>query len=166
MAHGIDRIRAIRSGMVTRCTNHNRKDFDRYGGAGITVCQEWVGKDGVENFVKWALANGYDDSLTLDRIDGSKGYYPSNCRWVTRIEQCRNRKSNHLIEYNGEIKTLKEWADIIGVHKDTLRRRIVNNGWTIEEAITTPNLNGKRRLHHRHWRSETALCPVLHADTR
>ena len=57
-----------------------------------------------------------------------------------------------VFEYNGEVKTLIEWAEIAGVRKDTFRRRIVNNGWTLEEAINTPNLRGKAKIHHRNWR--------------
>lgn len=150
MATGIDRIRRIHSGMVTRCTNKNRKDYERYGGAGVTVCDEWLGKDGVKAFCEWALANGYDDTLSIDRIDGSKGYSPNNCRWVTASEQCRNRKSNHLIEYNGDTKTIKEWADLYGLRKDTLRRRIVDCGWSVEDALKTPVLKGRERLLYRY----------------
>lgn len=152
MATGIERIRAIRNGIIERCTNPKRKDYERYGGIGISVCDEWIGKDGALNFVNWALSNGYEDNLSIDRIDGAKGYSPENCRWVTASEQCRNRSSNHLIEYNGETKTLIEWAEIAGVRKDAFRRRIVNYGWSMEEAINTPNLKGKARIHHRNWR--------------
>lgn len=158
IATGIVRIKAIRNGMMMRCTNPNTKDYPRYGGVGITVCEEWSGINGIENFVKWSLEHGYADNLTIDRIDGTKGYSPDNCRWVTISQQNRNRSTNHLIEYNGEVKTLIEWAEIAGVRKDTFRRRIINYGWPLEEAINTPNLKGKARLHHRHWRQTDEVC--------
>ena len=135
--------------MMTRCYNPNHKDYSLYGKVGITICEEWRGKNGRNAFVDWSLKNGYDDTLTIDRIDGKQGYSPSNCRWATISEQNRNKCTNHLIEYKGEVKTLKEWADIAGVRKDTFRRRVVNYGWTLEEAINTPNLKGKARIHHR-----------------
>lgn len=150
MASGRERLLGIFCGMKTRCYNKNRKDYSRYGGRGITVCNEWMGKNGFKLFFDWAISHGYNDSLTLDRIDGNGSYSPGNCRWATPSEQCRNRSNNHLIEYNGEVKTLKEWADIAGIRKDTFRRRLVVYGWTVEDAINTPSLKGKGRVHHRH----------------
>lgn len=157
---GIDRIRKIHGGMLTRCYNKKRRDYCRYGGSGITVCDEWRGENGCKAFVDWAINNGYKDGLSIDRIDGSKGYSPDNCRWATPSEQCLNRRNNHLIEYNGEIKPLKQWADIAGVRKDTFRRRLLH-GWSIEEAINTPNLKGKARIHHRDGGQETPLRTYL-----
>ena len=153
MATGKDRIRGIWNGMQMRCNNPKRKDYPRYGGSGISVCDEWSGVGGFDRFYAWSVNNGYSDDLTIDRVDRADDYSPENCRWVTLSQQARNRSNNHLIEYKGEIKTLIEWAEIAGVRKDTFRRRIMNNGWSIEEAITTPNLNKKARLHHRNWRS-------------
>lgn len=152
VATGVARLRGIWSGMKTRCTNQKRKDYYQYGGSGITVCDEWSGRDGFKNFYDWAMSHGYEDGLSIDRIDGSNGYSPDNCRWATISQQNRNKSTNHLLEYNGEVKTLIEWAEIAGVRKDTFRRRIVNNGWTLEEAINTPNLRGKAKIHHRNWR--------------
>lgn len=152
MASGIGRLRGIHNGMIMRCTNSKRKDYFRYGGVGITVCEEWQGKDGCKTFCEWALANGYSDDLSIDRIDGKRGYSPDNCRWATPTEQCRNKSNNHLIEYNGEVKTIKEWADIYGLRKDTLRNRIVKSGWSVEDAITIPVMHGRERLLYRHGR--------------
>ena len=151
MAKGKDRLRGILNGMKTRCNNPRRKDYTRYGGNGISVCDEWNGANGFENFYNWSIENGYSDDFSIDRINGSLGYSPDNCRWVSPSEQSRNRSTNRLIEYNGEVKTLIEWAEIAGVRKDTFRRRLLC-GWSVEEAINTPNLTGKARLHHRHWR--------------
>lgn len=151
---GKARIYGILNGMETRCYNKSHKDYPHYGGVGITVCDEWRGKGSRYNFYNWAIANGYSDDLTIDRIDGTKGYSPDNCRWVTPSEQCRNRRSNHLIEYNGEIKTLVEWAESAGIRKDTLRSRLVKSGWSMEEALNTPILKGRERLLYRHGRQE------------
>lgn len=75
--------------MRYRCYDTNHKMYYRYGGRGITVCNEW--KDNFEAFYAWAVENGFDKTLTLDRIDGDKGYSPENCRWADRKEQYLNK---------------------------------------------------------------------------
>ena len=102
--------------MKDRCTNPNAQEWERYGGRGIKVCDEWL-KDKAE-FFDWALANGYEEAergrCTLDRIDNDGDYSPQNCRWVTMKEQARNRSNNVNIEYGGETHCLSEWAEILG----------------------------------------------------
>ena len=137
--------------MLTRCYNKNAKDYPRYGGKGIKVCDRWRGRNGKDNFVEWALRNGYNDSLSIDRIDNEKGYMPSNCRWATASEQALNRRNNHLIEYMGKKKTLQEWSDLYGVPKHAIRQRI-KGGWNIGDAITMPLLKKGERVHNRNWR--------------
>ena len=122
-------------GIKQRTLNENSKDYEQYGARGITVCPEW--RDSYESFRNWALENGYRDDLTLDRIDVNGPYSPENCRWVTAKQQANNRRTNKKIYYNGEEKTIKEWAEVIGIEYNALRYRI-NNGWSIEKALTTP----------------------------
>lgn len=84
-------------GMKSRCNNPNDKDYKHYGGRGITVCEEWVNDSMC--FINWALENGYNDNLSIDRIDVNGNYEPNNCRWADTITQARNRrveKSNKL----------------------------------------------------------------------
>lgn len=83
------RIYGIWAGMKQRCTNQNRKKYPRYGGRGIKVCSEWL--NDFQNFYEWAMENGYQDDLTIDRIDNDGDYEPGNCRWVTSEENTRKR---------------------------------------------------------------------------
>jgi hypothetical protein len=97
----------------------------------ISICEEWMNYEG---FKEWALNNGYEKGLTLDRIDNSIGYNPSNCRWVTHKVQARNTSRNKYLEYNNEIKTLAEWCEILGLHYGSTASRLTR-GWSIERAF-------------------------------
>lgn len=77
-------------GMKTRCYNKNFMYYCNYGGRGITICDEW--KSNFSNFYEWSINNGYEEGLTIDRINNDGNYEPSNCRWVTRAEQNRNKR--------------------------------------------------------------------------
>lgn len=129
------RIYRIRRAIITRCYNSNHEQYKDYGGRGVSVCDEW--RNSFTAFYEWAMANGYTDELSIDRKDNSGNYEPSNCCWVTRKEQANNRRSNHLITYNGKMQTIAQLADEIGMDSNALRSRI-NIGWDIEKAINTP----------------------------
>ena len=123
--------------MIQRCYYSKHKSYDSYGGRGITVCDEWRGEHGAENFIEWALSNGYRDDLTLDRIDPNGNYEPSNCRWATRKEQANNTRKNHFLTFDGKTQTVAQWADEKGLTYSTLCHRL-ENGWTVEKALTMP----------------------------
>lgn len=123
--------------MKQRCVNENNKHYKDYGGRGITVCEEWAGENGFENFYNWSINNGYDEKLTIDRIDNNSGYRPDNCRWTTKRVQANNTRQNHYVTINGETHTLTEWAEIYKMNLETVRNRI-KAGWSDVEAITTP----------------------------
>ena len=120
-------------GMKQRTSNPNNKSYQRYCGRGITVCEEW--RESYIAFRDWALKNGYDDSLTIDRIDNNGNYEPSNCRWVTPKEQCNNRRSNVLIEWNGKTKNIQQWADETGLPYKVLHDRYHRYGKTPPELF-------------------------------
>lgn len=134
MAKGIERIKNIRSGMLQRCENPKDKSFPHYGGRGISVCEEWHDP---KQFEKWALSHGYADNLSIDRIDNEKGYEPSNCRWATNKEQANNKRDNNRIIAFGISHTTKEWSELLGMDRKTLKLRL-KRGMTPEETVTRP----------------------------
>lgn len=129
------RLYGIWCDMKKRCNNPNHWAYSRYGGRGIDFDLVW---ETFEPFKIWAEGNGYADNLTLDREDNDGPYSPTNCRWVTRKTQSRNRTTNILYEYCGEKLTLAEWAERYGFSYSTLYGRIHNYGWPVERALTTP----------------------------
>lgn len=135
--HGLShtKIHEAWSHMIARCGNEKHPFYKDYGGRGIKVCDEWIGTQGFIRFNEWAMANGYQENLTLDRIDNDKGYSPDNCRWVSWNVQANNKRGNVYYEYNGEKHTMAEWAKIKGIKKSTLQRRLRDLNWPIEEAL-------------------------------
>jgi hypothetical protein len=124
--------------MKQRCYSPKDKKYKYYGAKGITVCDEWL--NDCQTFFEWALSNGYNDNLTIDRIDNDKGYCPDNCQWIIfakniqrshekRTYQKREPKvktikqSYHYVEINGEIKCKKEWAAFAGINYRTIIKR-------------------------------------------
>ena len=136
--HGLSRTRIDRiyRGMINRCYRKSVKAYSEYGGRGITVCDEWRDKEhGIEKFYEWAMKNGYQDNLSIDRIDNDKGYSPDNCRWTDRDTQANNRRNNIILEYKGEKHTISSLAKMTNIKKSTLYSRIVVKGWSVEEAV-------------------------------
>ena len=128
------RLHTIWDGMRRRCYEKSNKDYCRYGERGIRVCDDWMD---YTKFSSWAKANGYADGLTIDRIDTNGDYCPDNCRWATVMEQNNNRRSNHIVIYNGQQHTIAEWSRITGIPPKTLRYRIVSN-WDLEDVFHAP----------------------------
>lgn len=118
--------------MIARCTNPNNVMFYLYGGRGITVCERWRTFD---NFL--ADMGPRPDGLTLDRIDPEGHYEPGNCRWATPKEQQENRRCARLITYNGETKTLAEWARSRDLSFLCLWNRL-ERGWPLDRALDRP----------------------------
>lgn len=138
------RLRRIKD----RCYNPHNKSYKNYGGRGITICDEWLNHP--ESFVNWSLENGYEDGLSIDRIDNNNGYSPDNCRWVTIKENNQNRRSSKVYTYDGKTMNLTQWCNFLNLDYNTILMRI-RRGNTFEEAISkitrkrdTSSLIGKR----------------------
>lgn len=131
--HGT-RLYRIWKGMKDRCRRCSHSSYECYGGRGISVCEEW--NQSFETFREWALANGYRDGLTIDRVEVDGNYCPENCRWVTMKEQGNNRRNTLRILYNGETHTIAEWSKITGIKYSTIYMRLYN-GWSVKEALAT-----------------------------
>ena len=129
-----------------RCLNPDYKYFYLYGERGISVCEEWLGKDGQKNFREWAVNNGYEKGLTIDRIDNNKGYSPDNCRLVTSKGQSYNRRSNKLITIHGKTQTVTEWAKETGMPIGTLQNRL-RYGWEEDRLLEPKQVHLKMSKH-------------------
>ena len=139
------RLNRIWQRMKTRCNNFNDEHYKNYGGRGIRVCNEWNDSEtGFMNFYAWAMQNGYRDDLTIDRIDVNGNYEPSNCRWITNLEQQNNKRTNHIIEYYGKKYTISQLSRLLGINKTTLRNRILNN-WKEDELSLPTNYDRYKR---------------------
>lgn len=136
--HGGTKTRLYRiwHSMKCRCYYEGDKCYNAYGAKGIKVCIEWLESFAV--FRNWALANGYAENLTIDRIDVNGDYTPENCRWATNAEQANNRTDTVFLTYKGTTKPLTEWANEMGIDRGVLYARIKHYGWPVEKALLTP----------------------------
>lgn len=134
LKHGLwkSRIYNIWRGILKRCYLKSSKDYKNYGGRGITVCDEW--KNDFKAFYNWAMANKYEDNLSIDRINVNGNYEPTNCRWVKAKTQANNRSSNKLLTYKGETHTITEWAEKLNIARHLIYQRLQAN-WSIEKAL-------------------------------
>lgn len=120
--------------MLLRCHKTTCKDFKRYGARGISVCERW--RNSFENFIDdmgYRLAKNY----SLDRIDNNGNYEPGNCRWTTPTIQGNNKRSNRILVFNGEAKTVAEWSRHLKMPIKMLYDR-VSQGWVASDALSTP----------------------------
>lgn len=127
------RLYRIWVAMKQRCNNPNNESYKYYGERGIKVCDEWR-KDFMV-FYNWAMNNGYNDNLTIDRINVDGNYEPANCRWITYQEQARNTRKTKNITINGETHCLKDWCKILNLNYNTVRYRLNVLKLSIKEAL-------------------------------
>lgn len=134
------RLYAVWNNMRERCRNPKNREYHRYGGRGIDVCDVWL--NDFQAFYDWAMENGYDETAprgqcTIDRIDNDGNYCPENCRWTTAKVQANNTRRTRFIELDGEKHSVTEWARRLGINQSTLNMRINKYGWSEEKALRT-----------------------------
>ncbi len=143
MEHGLSKTRLynIYSGMKQRCYNPNNQHYQWYDGKGITICNEWLGDNGLQNFFEWSLSHGYNQNLTIDCIDSSKGYSPENCQWVT---SSLNSSKAHISNSKNSITKRIERMTIAQKLSMTLSYKGISQSELARRIGTTPsNLNQK-----------------------
>lgn len=124
----------IYNDMHRRCEQPQRKSYEHYGGRGISVCTEWSGENGYDNFCDWSYQNGFRDNakrgeLTIDRINNDGNYEPSNCRWVSEYVQANNRRNNHVVTILGRKTSLIEACRELKIPYRLVQSRL-NRGWS------------------------------------
>ena len=139
--HGLSRTKIYNtwSSMKARCFNPKSRSYKRYGARGITVCEQW--KNSFEEFYSWSIQNGYNENLTIERINNDGNYCPENCKWIPQKEQCRNRSTNIEFEYMGKKHILIEWCEILNLDYKFIHNRIYKMGWSFEKSISTPKIH-------------------------
>ena len=131
------RLYRIWNGMKKRCCCETTHNYSNYGGRGITICEEWG--NNFEAFRNWAVANGYEDNLSIDRIDVNGNYEPSNCRWASNTEQHNNTRKTLFVELNGEMVSVADLARKTGLTYWKLYKRLKSK-IPIEKAIQNQDL--------------------------
>lgn len=136
-AHNLSktRINNIYHNIKQRCNNPNSSTYKDYGGRGIKICNEW--NNSFLSFYNWAMNNGYNDELSIDRKDNNGDYCPENCRWITHKKQMSNTRRNLIYIIDGETLCLSEWCERYNMPYWTVLRRI-QHGSDIETALTKP----------------------------
>lgn len=127
--------------MKNRCYNKGNKSYKNYGGRGIKVCERWV--NSASNFIS-DMGPKPSRFHSVERVNNNGDYEPTNCKWATRYEQSRNRTDSFKITFNGETKTITDWANQIGMKRTSLRNRIAS-GWPLEKALN-PSARNKRMV--------------------
>ena len=140
--HGLSdtRIYDIYKGMMRRCYNPNEEMYYNYGGRGIYVCDEWKDQEdykGLKAFVEWAYKNGYNDTLSIDRINNDGPYCPDNCRWTTMVVQANNKRDSIQLTVGDTTYTYAQWEVASGINQNTIRRRC-EKGYDPHTAVYTP----------------------------
>ena len=116
--------------MIQRCTNKKHRNYSSYGGRGITVCADWMD---FENFYR--DMGDRPNGMSLERKDNNGNYCKENCCWTTQKEQSNNTRTNVKITFNGETKTISQWAEATGIKRGTLNNRLFRGNWPLDKAF-------------------------------
>jgi hypothetical protein len=131
------------SSMLSRCLNPKVSSYLRYGGRGVSVCSQWIGKGGFERFFGH-VGTRPTAKHSLDRYPNKNGNYePGNVRWATQVEQSRNTRRNKFLTFQGVSRCVSEWAELLKVHPGRLHNRL-SRGWSAERALNTPYVSAEK----------------------
>lgn len=130
--------------MKARCYNQNAKQYQYYGGRGIKVCNEW--RYDYSLFKEWAIKNGYNQNLSLERIDCNGDYCPENCTWIPLVKQSSKKRRNHNILYEGKLWSVSQIAEHFGVHRRTILRHLKNNDWGMRDVNYDEKSNYQQKI--------------------
>lgn len=114
------RLYRIFSQMKDRCYNSKAWAYQFYGAKGVKIYKEWL--DNFDTFFDWAMANGYQDHLTIERKDVNGDYSPDNCTWIPRAEQVKNRTMTHFVTYQGQKMPLTDLGKLVGIDRHTISK--------------------------------------------
>lgn len=148
------RLYKIHNNIKDRCCNANSKDYPNYGGRGIKVWDEWLKFKG---FYDWSMSNGYNDTLTIDRIDVDGNYEPSNCRWVDMKTQQNNRRNNVYLTYKNKTQTMSQWADELRISVQTIKTRH-RKGWSDKDCLFGRGYNEPKTIYKYDYKTNRVLC--------
>ena len=143
LTSGNRRLHWVWAAMVQRCVNPNNKDYPRYGGRGIGLCDEWRNDFGA--FHAWAMATGYQEGLTIERVDVNDGYRPANCTWIDNSRQALNLEKSRRLTYQGRTQHISDWARETGICYSTIVARVFVHKWPIARALTEKPRWGKNQ---------------------
>ena len=137
--HGFSKTKLYRvwKGISCRCENQNQKSFKSYGGRGIQMCETW--RKSFPEFRRWALENGYEEGLSIERIDVDGDYCPENCTWISMKEQAQNKRNTVYVDVNGESVAACKIANESGSDPRLVSRRL-RDGWDVDKAISTQKI--------------------------
>jgi hypothetical protein len=135
------KLKDVYQNMIKRCYDPKNKRYDRYGGRGVRVCQEWIEDRYV--FFKWCLDNGYDHGLQVDRIDNNGDYHPFNCRLVSAMVQQNNTSRNRSFTWLGLTLTVAQWERRLGWKRGVMQHRL-DRGWDVERMMSQPPRAGRQ----------------------
>ena len=137
------RLYQIYTNMISRCYNKKAHDYKNYGARGIKICIQWfdpnyektIKPECIKNFFNWAIESGYNDNLTIERIDFNKDYCPENCIWATNNIQQNNRRNNHYIEFNGDKMSIHQLSHILGLNYISFYNKLYKNNFDINKVF-------------------------------
>lgn len=159
MKHGMfgTRFYQIWCGIKQRCLYKKHNRYKNYGGRGIKICNKWLDFTGFQEDMYESYKNSCkiigEENISIDRIDTNENYTKKNCKWSSPTEQAQNRTNNHLLKFNGEIKTISQWEKLLGFKRGLIQGRL-NRDWPVEDVLSKKRwtVMKKRKLTDEHKR--------------